>query len=485
MRIHGLTASEQLNDVQIKATWRSADGAQECSDMLELTVISIVLRFDTIGVWAGADPDDLVEDGINNINIQGFVRAGAPFLGEISPGVPSASWFFGESEQVCAALTPCVAGIVSEFDFKRNAIGPTLLGNTSLQIAVADPNTSCPTWCDDDLVNGMVDNSDEDLAIDPPPACTLFSIDIPGFQNPNGQTEETTCASSVATAETFLLNAKNMREWVNIDRYRGSATLEWYARIEIGCVMDPITGATTWAHTNRFIQAPKLGVGNPPLPTLGFGGFVRQPSEVTPIGFSIRNALNAMRAKDPATRLRGVSALSRMIPQHRLEPLARERIVRGLLDMLHERAVAEQEAPYFCNTSSFAIAFLGDLDAFEAIPFLLDNITDPHWPAVGHLPPRGDSVRALVMIGNSTVAPILERCGSEPDERWRLMTGVLRQIDKDSPLVRQTMRTVLDAQSWFEEVEAAGGVPQPDEAEKARRALVKQRLTEFLSTPEP
>ncbi|RMH27112.1 MAG: hypothetical protein D6693_05805, partial [Planctomycetota bacterium] len=33
--------------------------------------------------------------------------------------------------------------------------------------------------------------------------------------------------------------------------------------------------------------------------------------------------------------------------------------------------------------------------------------------------------------------------------------------------------------------EAAGGVPQPDEAERARRARVKQRLTEFLSTPEP
>ncbi|RMH30358.1 MAG: hypothetical protein D6692_02295, partial [Planctomycetota bacterium] len=499
VRIHGLAPSGQLNDVQIKATWRSADGAQECSDMLELTVIVATLTFrptDPLAV-----PRERISTGndfIQNLDAGGqqfATETGWPFLGVIAPASPPEATWYTKNMEITASIQPCVDGLECVFDFKRLRQGLTGLANpTTGEGALWSSSCPQPNWCDDDAINGEVANFDEDLQLDPPPACTVFVIDAPGL-DPHSPLMP--CDAN--NQGKIALNQFTFQEWLNADGFRASGTTTWSASTELTCNAGQWNMTNTvWMNTGpSLVQAqpvvlPSNTVQNPPpaggvRPVIAEGGRDDNPNLIEQWRREKEDALGALPSAQLLSMLRSegskgwgdrIKAMWGLSVQIREGRLGAEGI-NELIRVAHENKEV--------NSTRFAIELLAESRVPAAIQALLDRI-DFVSPSPADTPWRGPSMPtmdALVRIGLPAVAPILERCGSEPDERWRLMAGVLRQIDKDSPLVREAMRAVLDAQAWFEEVEAAGGVPQPDEAERARRARVKQRLTEFLSTPEP
>ncbi|RME95453.1 MAG: hypothetical protein D6773_18360, partial [Alphaproteobacteria bacterium] len=432
--------------MQIKATWRSADDAQECSDMLELTVISVALAFRADGYWTGHDPNPANNDPAQGVNdVTPNANFGQPKLGVVTPGSPPGAVGHFTGVELRAGIQPAIGSLSSAFDFKRLVQGysGTLLNGAF----TPQKNTNCPppSWCDDDLLNG-----DEDLILDAPPASTVFSEDAPGLQTNPGDI--------CFTDNEVRIHTVRFREWLNADGFRASRTVVWHSSQSLRCVGD------FWQVSEAF--APfSFGEGDFELPPPPGGVPVLATTlEAT----SIERALAGMRASYSGDRMRASYELLRLIEQGSATHEEQVSVESALVEMAKIRSDI-----YDANsTPQLAIEMLGRLRVEDSIPILLDRVTEIFPQNVGSMLP--DAVVALAAIGTPSVGPILERCGEEAEERWRLMAVVLRQIDKDSPLVREAMRAVLEAQAWFESVEAAGGVPQPDEAERARRARVKQ-----------
>ena len=470
VRILGVAPSAALNDVKIKATWRSADGTQECSDMLELTVIAATLSFRPANPLA--QPRQQWSQN-NEVNAQLFSDSGTPTLGFVSPNSPPGTLGFHKNMEIRAEIQPCIDGLECEFDFKRERQGRIgiLLANPQGGPVFSPGPGDCapPQWCDDDTPADPQDptsiNLDEDLSM-APEDCDLFVIDTPGVA-----TAGSTCALLQAAAQQqgfefrSLINAMDFHEWLNIDGWRASQTLPWHGATEISCA----EGA--FVETN-FEFGNVLGTGVLPVPEQGAG---RPDLSWVELGdFDFENIIKLIHQWDDS-------------PDRPTDPTDRAGILRSLERVAAGRSKKVQDnPPEFFSPRTRAINLLGRLRASESVDTLLDlldfKVINRWSPPPAEYRP---AVGALISIGEHVIAPILERCGSESAERWRLMARVLRRIDQDSPLVRQAMRTMLDAQAWFAEVEAAGAAPQPSEAERARRARVKERLLEFLSTPEP
>jgi len=507
VRILGSAPSATLNDAQIKATWRSADGTQECEDMIELTVVFVSLSFRPNEpysvpreVWTGfPGGPSAPEDGSNDIPPDPFF--GAPLLGAIRPGAPPQAQGFFKNNEISATISPCIDGLGSAADFKRlrqgfEGIVLTVNGQPRFFTdAQAFPN-HCPppTSCDDDTKNGQVYNLDEDLIFDAKPACRVFVIDTPGVAS------GASCAADQIEFDVQPFSCFNFTEWLSLDGYRASRTLDWSASTGISCGPGGL-----WQEGHDWVSN-RVGPSHKPFPAIPPAGAlpVRSgPSQVLaaastpPMPTKIRQRELASGTSD-SVRLRAAihkasseHLVVRLRAMQEANALMRQGVVVDI-DSGNELITALANGdPHnvggsFVNYMRFAIGVLGQLgreDAARAIipyigtqfPGSVDSSSRTITPAV----------RALCQSGLAAVGPILEHPGSAPDADWRRMTYVLGIIDKRSPIVRQAMQTMLDAQRWFAEVEAAGAAPQPSEAERARRTRVRERLLDFLSTPEP
>ena len=460
VRILGSAPSATLNDVQIKATWTSADGAQECTAMLGLTVISVALTFRSDGYWTGHDPNPANNDpagGFNNIIPN--EHFGQPRLGVVTPGVPLGATGHFTGIEVVARMEPAGITVPSQFDFKRQNQGysGTLDGGNF----VPQQTTNCPPpmWCDDDSTN-----SDEDLIPDSSAANAVFSTDAPGIN--------TNPADICFVDNQLRVHVMRFREWLSADGYRVSRSVIWHSSQSLIC--------TSCLYQVSNIYTPfSFGIGDFVLPPPPGAAPITEKQKASS---TIDEAIDAMRTGYNIERMRASQRLLHLIEKAPITKGERARAISNLIEM----AQIHDEINDIYSTPQLAIELLGRLGAPEGIPVLLDRITEVFPKNIGRdIDMLPDAAVALTEIGASAVGPILERSGSTSAKEWRAMVAALGIIDQNSPLVRQTMQTVLDAQAWFEETETRGAAPAPDDAERARRALVKERLLDFLSTPEP
>ncbi|RMF04195.1 MAG: hypothetical protein D6773_06735, partial [Alphaproteobacteria bacterium] len=455
--------------------------------MLELTVIVATLTFRPTSPLA--QPREVISSGndilarVNQADLAVLRQNGFPELGLVLPGSPPFATRFARPAEIAASITPCVDSLESAFDFRRRKFGFSgiwVVGpNGDVVFSPDDQSCLDAAGCDDEGPT----NDDEDLVLEADESCRLYSIDAPGFDSEPG-CEVFRALAQAAGGQFEALNMEfRFLEHLDADGWRVSADLEWHAAVEIGC--DENGG---WIATSNF-AGNRLGVGPPPAPIQQArsealrrvrSGEILQDHGAIADRASLRRALAALREGDFFAINRLLSESPRLSRSISLRtPLIHE------LEQIAVDARALQPDTGAWTPRAIAIRVLGLAGAVESVPALLEVIDYLEDTSILGQGAASPAAGALARIGVPAIAPILERCGSETGERWRLMAGVLRQIDAKSPLVRQTMRTVLDAQAWFEEVEAAGGAPAPGDAERARRALVKKRLAEFLSTPEP
>jgi len=476
VRIHGLTASEQLNDVQIKATWTAADGAQECSDMLELTVISVALAFRADGYWTGHDPNPANNDPAQGVNDAPLIpELGPPRLGVITSTSPPVSLGFFKNIEISATITPCIDGLECVFDFKRLKQGWTGdVINGAFEIPANVPqgaNCPPPNWCDDDPAGGF---QDEDLELGSPPACRVFVWDSPGWITEPGNPNLADGA--------IRLNCKQFREWLEVDGYRATNDKLWHASTEITWINGE------WLATNG-VAGNVVGEGGGEVFSCPAPPGAAQPIVSENINFSDMDALlNQLRSDNLIVRRNAQRRIANAVRDGAIQSKQdRNKLVSELIRQIQmieaDREPDNNGDRAKWDSAGYAVFLLGELRAEQAIPVLIKHV-QIWFPGLFETP-MTPAMRALLNIGEPAVGPIIEQAAIAPQKQWKALGGVLRGLDARSPLVRQTMRTMLDAQAWFESVEAAGGAPAPSDAERARRARVKKRLTDFLSTPEP
>lgn len=478
--------------------------------MLELTVVFVSLAFrpnDPFAqpreVWTGyPGGPSAPQDGRNDIPPVG--AGGEPLLGAIAPGFPPTATGFFKNIEISASVSPCINSLGSVADFKRlrqgfDGVVATINGQAQFLVNSGE-TTHCPppAWCDDDVNNGQVFNDDEDLAFDAPPACTVFVIDGPGLDIGGP------CTQAQIDAGAQPVHCMNFVEWFNLDGFRASATLNWSTATAVSCGPNgQWVEGNAWS-TNRvgpshkpfpalpptvLVQPVQAGIGtDASIPTAG----VNAPT-LRPEGEQADSRIVWDRVREAIIHA-GTQDMGVQVDSFRATYAAMESGLRGdevnealrWLDTFLRKSDHPNIAGTFFDQRLLAIWVLGELGDVEAARLLIPYVNTRFAGGGGRMSRMfTPGVRALARCGENAVGPILERCRMASSNEWDKFTLALRQIDKDSPLVRQAMRAVLDAQAVAERDELAGLRPRPDEAEKARRALMKQRLREFLFTPEP
>lgn len=188
-----------------------------------------------------------------------------------------------------------------------------------------------------------------------------------------------------------------------------------------------------------------------------------------------------LKSDSPASRANAGMEIMRAIDSDELPADQIAELSAELIKILKN----QQPATEFESAELWAVRLLGHTGTPAGIAVLLDRINTEYPRFVTAATRATPAVRALIEIGLPAVGPILDRSGVATPEDWAAMTTALRQIDRNSPLVRHAMRAVLDTQAALARNEAAGDTPAPNEQELARRSLVKQRLEKFLDSPEP
>jgi len=267
-----------------------------------------------------------------------------------------------------------------------------------------------------------------------------------------------------------VINFKNMREWLNVDGFRASGTRPWFARVEVGCVNGQ------FQFTQDFAQPPRIGEGAPQFALHPFIEFVvesEHPDEERawdPVDFD--QMIAHLSSEDFIERFSASAQLQASIRRGAITPTQRREMIPKLLKI----AALESKRLDWPTPEQEAMSVLGQLEAWEAIPVLVRRITDRFFD--GFMPDHHTHASiALAKIGEPAVAPLIERVAVSSNEEWRYIQSALYDIDRKSPLVRQVMETLLDAQDLLP--------PAADDEEKAERELIEKRLTEFLKTPGP
>lgn len=194
-----------------------------------------------------------------------------------------------------------------------------------------------------------------------------------------------------------------------------------------------------------------------------------------PLTARMRTLLEDIRSRDFFTRSAARRKLQSAVKSGAIEAAERPAVVEILVNILREDFEHFQD-DMPGHPHETAIEALGLLRAPEAAPVMVEKIDQfrhfgivmERLPLIGHV---------LISIGEPAIPPILERAGTASEREWHIMRGVLSGIDRKSPLARQAMQTLLDAQRQLP--------PPLNDEEKAERELIEKRLTEFLKTPEP
>ena len=436
--------------------------------MLELTVISVALTFRPTN--PNANPPE-VWSADNDVTPD--PETGEPQLGRVKPTNPFGTIGFFTNIEIVGSITPCVPGLASDWKFVQRKQGWAVNQNTDGSY-ITDFLVSCPpgaggaSWCSDDP--GF---ESQDTALDVDESCVLFMIDRPGIPTGGGQ-----CRDGVSPGTRAL--CMRFRTGLTADGFRANTgSVEWRSTTEVSCDFG------TWGQTNTvYGNTLSLGAGveclNPdPLASpLNDEG---RPVEGD--AFSVDALLSDLNNVNGSIRSRAARGVIDRIRKGELPPA----VVSLLAMRLIRLASIHRDQYEFLSKTELAIRILGELRAIKAIPTMIQQIDKNFFPrfAIRREDIYVPAAVSLAQIGAPALGPILNQCRRAPDADWQQFLYVLRTIDRDTPLVRQTVRTVLDAQAWFEEVEAAGGAPQPSDAERARRTRVKNRLLDFLSTPEP
>lgn len=103
-------------------------------------------------------------------------------------------------------------------------------------------------------------DEDEDLVLDPPPACTLFSVDSPGF---NIITDLPLCVA--ALNGLVFQNIPHFSEPLYAEGIRASNSILWHAVTTVKCAQNA-AGDWAWEKTDEFMGGNILGQGLLPIP---------------------------------------------------------------------------------------------------------------------------------------------------------------------------------------------------------------------------
>jgi len=477
--LRGLTASEEIDDVQIQVVHTSAEGVPSEPEMIELTVIAVALSFRPM------DPERVPREELSPANefgedldasaihsgfpLLGFI-SGFPLLGFIAPGMPPPPSGFRKNMELVATITPCVpavdqVGFDWELDFKRVRQSPVegVFDANDQEIPTPGaPKCPPPMWCDDDG-----DNEDEDLFLDSFPQCTVFSVDTPGIGfldcGPNEQGH-------------YFIFADSFREWLNAGGFRASETREWHARTQAVCdaggwMMTGMNlsaeGPLPPAAAQRSRNVPVETDSADPSPDES-GERDSMPQQASPPTTAMYSMLpsdeiiSRLRDEDARTQMSAFREAERRLRAEEWEPFALEAII--------ELAKVEREEYKWNDPTFYALRLLGESKTPRATELLLDRIELQTPVLVG----RGGIEEAFVQMHpavdgllrgcDSSIAPILERSETATDSQWKLMARILHRFDLKTPAVRQAMETLLEVTD--------------DET-------AKKRLEEFLDTPQP
>jgi hypothetical protein len=393
--VRGNSPSGAADDITLQLAYTA--GGSTCTQAVTLSVIGLdattPLEFRTSGE---ADTQNAKR------NIPMF---GLPTLGEVSPGVPPGTTGYHKNMQIRARITPADPNLQCRFDFKRLKQGVVGQGNPD---GTTHPvSGSCEQgWCDDDAGN----TDDEDLLVDAPPGGSIYVLDTPGLRPTNNGACQG--GNGVVLGTCF-----NFREWLEVDGVAATAELNWYAATRLKCDgtrFQPDGGGAgnhiaqgSAVCSQQVVLAPVTTGAGPvvaalpraPEPTLD------SVARLTDASLEVRNAAyEALLAKTQSGEL---------LEKERAETVA------ALLEVAQGEAVdGELEA-----APLLAMRLLGELRAEEAIPLLLDRLTDEFTRAI-----IGDSdwvtpaAQALVKIGKPALAPMVSMAAGASEEEW----GVLR-----------------------------------------------------------
>ncbi len=458
-RILGHLPSEELNDVEIKVVWRSDDGATECEAMLEITVILATLTLRSEGVWSPG----------NNAEQQPL--QGDPNLGRITPlNTPGAGGYF-QGVEVVARIEPCIEGIGSSLQFMQHKQGWALRRtgtgiNLVAHLESCDPGPSGDSWCDDSPMLAS-----QDIGVNTADNCNVYMVDSPGIITGGGA-----CVGADAGMTNLL--CMRFRTWLTADGYRLSdVPARWWVKREIKCDFGVwLTQSEYYGNAFGSSQGVACSLPGAAAPILGGplppGAQQRQ---------YLQEQITRLKSDNPASRANAGMEIMRAIDSDELPADRITEISTELIIILQN----QQPTTEFESAELWAVRLLGRTGTPAGIAVLLDKINTEYPRFVTAATRATPAVRALIEIGLPAVGPILDRCGAATPKDWAAMTTALRQIDRNSPLVRHAMRAVLDTQAAFARNEAEGATPAANEQELARRSLVKQRLEKFLDSPEP
>ncbi len=161
-----------------------------------------------------------------------------------------------------------------------------------------------------------------------------------------------------------------------------------------------------------------------PLLRVGAGATV--DAQETPDPTEIERLLERLRSADDADRFAAYRALS---PRRRGDqPVeASPLLIRELLALAGQRDAAYPMEP----APALAMRLLGDYGCEEAIPLLIERISDdfPRLIVSAETAPT-EAAGALIAIGSRVIEPILDRVETASDEEWGILSLVLRRLDR-------------------------------------------------------
>ncbi|HEY6323987.1 MAG TPA: choice-of-anchor D domain-containing protein [Thermoanaerobaculia bacterium] len=384
--ISGAQTSAAADDVTLAVDYTVA--GLTCSQQVNFTVIGVTLDFSDSGLM---DP----------MNDKSTTRqwAGAPQLGQITPGNPPGATGFYENMQIKGTVTPCDPNLNlrCNFDFKRVRSGSAGTYNPATGVFTPDPNNDCPQGnCDDDL-----QNTDEDLVLDPPPGCGVFVLDTPGIS-----------AGSCRNEGGFAITCFDFIEWLNVDNLPGLTVdtvppgdqLPWYASTHLRCTNG------SWA-LDPGGQGNVIGQGA--IDCSSRTGMAAPREAAAGAALNLQQARERLRSPSDEDRLAAFRAIA-----GRIAGLAAPERQELVTDLIAAARLRETSSPLE-STPVLAMQLLGKLRAPEAIPVLFERLLDdlPRF-IVSDASAATPASQALAALGAKALGPILERAGSASEAEW-------------------------------------------------------------------
>ncbi|MEM7050128.1 MAG: choice-of-anchor D domain-containing protein [Acidobacteriota bacterium] len=407
VRLRGNAVSQSADDIELEVEYTDPTGTT-CRSSIDLSVVDVDLN------WRGSGRTDPMNAALNTT----ATHFGMPNLGPVAftthPG--TIGWF--KNMEIKARVTPCDPNLRCEFDIRRTRQGVigTIRNDSFVPLRGHCPQGNCSD--DIDHNDGTVD---EDLVLDGPPGCGLFSIDTPGFG-----TEP--CAG--AGGPYTLLNCLNFDEWLRVDGQIAGGIQKWSASTRTFCNGQYWTESSEGTG-NQLVQNSPLACVVPSSP-----GIAESP-------FNLSEALSQLVSSNWTIRHSGAATIYAALASGKITASDRQDLLNQL------RIIASN--PHYRGQQPFsrpllAINLLGELQDESSIPLLIGRLEE-EFRLFGLIEEDEltAAAAALIKIGPAVIEPILDRAQTASASEWELCEAVLAGMEDPADVEEAVERRILGA----------------------------------------